>query len=92
MTQFLRRLKYLFLAPAELDALIAKEKKLQQEAEYEDNRYILNLCHKHRQEPNHSDYRESNCHYCQLQKHSTWQQEQIMGKDQLILKLYRECV
>ena len=87
MTQFLRRLKYLFLAPAELDALIAKEVKLKQEAEYEDNRYRLNLCHKHRQEPNHSDYSESNCHYCQLQNHSAWQHEQMMERDRIIVKL-----
>lgn len=70
MHKFLKRLKYVLFAGDALDALIKQEQRKIEDAEREANRHRLQLCFKHRQEPNHSDYGENNCDYCRLQRHN----------------------
>ena len=84
MKQFFRRLWYVFTATKELDALVEAERKRIEAIEREDQRYRLDLCHKHRQEPNHSDYSERNCNYCQLENHAAWLHSEVARKDALL--------
>ena len=84
MKQFIKRLKYLFTSTEALDILIAKEQRKIDDAERENQIHRLDLCYKHRQEPNRSHYSEHNCYYCQLQAHSAWQHSEILRKDALL--------
>jgi hypothetical protein len=66
--KFINRLRYLWSAPAEIDALIkAEQEKLEQER-IEANKDRLHLCYRHRQEETHAHYDEKNCDYCSLER------------------------
>lgn len=65
---FFKRLRWVFSHGPEIDELLEAARKEREDQEREENKYRLHLCHKHRQEPNHSHYSEYNCDYCRLLK------------------------
>ena len=64
----LKRLRYIWAAPDELDALIEAEHKRLEQERIDAEKDRLRLCYRHRQEENHAHYDEKNCDYCNLER------------------------
>ena len=67
MTLF-KRLKLLFTYDPELDQLLEQMRTEAIKAHQAETRYNLNLCKRHKQEVNQSEYSEQNCDHCKLQR------------------------
>lgn len=84
--QLIKRIVYLLQSGPAIDRLIEAEENRIADEYRKDNRYRLNLCRKHRQEQNHSEYSESNCHHCQLLNHA----DALRATNQRLEDLLRE--
>jgi hypothetical protein len=62
----LSKIKLLFTYGPELEEMVKKARKEQEERISFERMHNLKLCRKHRQESPHSEYAESNCDYCKL--------------------------
>lgn len=63
---FLKRAKFLFKRGDELDEIIQAEDREEKRKAIEATMHNLNLCKKHKQEHNHSEFAESNCDHCNM--------------------------
>ena len=77
MVGFLTRLWWAVTGNQGFIEAVKKEQQKIDAVKREQNRHRLDLCFKHRQEPNRSHFSEQNCHYCQLE-----QQIKSMGASQ----------
>lgn len=66
--RLIKRFRFIMAYSAEIDELLKEQlderRRAKENAEREERRHMLNLCYKHRQEPNHSHFAEHNCDYC----------------------------
>ena len=63
---FLQRAKFLFKRGDELDEIIQAEAREEKRKAIEATMHNLNLCKKHKQEHNHSEFAENNCDHCNM--------------------------
>ena len=64
----LKRLRYIWVASDELDALIEAEHQRLEQERIDAEKDRLHLCYRHRQEEKHAHYDEKNCDYCNLER------------------------
>ncbi len=64
--KFFKRLRLVLSYGPEIDELLEATQKEREARRWEANKHRLNLCYKHRQEPDQSHYSPHNCDHCRL--------------------------